>query len=985
MQRKWRRTWERDDLSTSNMGTIATKMAKKLLTPIAAASILLSCMSGVYANPTGGVVTTGTGVITSSGTTTTITQATDKLSIDWTSFSIGANESVVFIQPSTTSIALNRVVGSDASTIYGTLTSNGKVFLINPNGVLFGSGAQVSVGGLVASTLNLSDADFLSGNYVFSGTGGSVVNAGTITAADGGYVVLLGAQASNQGVITAKLGTVGIGAGSQVTLDFNGDGLLSLTVDKSVLAALAENKKLIQADGGIVIMSAKSADALPGTVVQNSGIIRAESVVNSNGAIYLEGNSGTAVNSGTLDAAGPTTGLTGGTVKVLGDTVVLADGSTVNVSGAAGGGTALIGGNSQGKGTEQNATTTNVAATAVIDADATDNGNGGKAVVWADGQTNFYGTITAKGGTNGGDGGNAEVSGKTKLVYDGTTDLTASLGTTGTLLLDPTDFTITDDAYGDITTTQLAKDLTTANITILSSNGDAGTTGNIIVSSPITWASGNTLTLSAYDNVKIKASITNTGSGNLILRADNTGVDNGGTVTLTGSTAIITLNGGTIYAYGDTAPAISAGVASGTTLDSYLLINSAADLSEITSTGNYYLSQNIDATGITYTPVLSFAGLFDGDGHTISNLTISSTGASVGLFGSTASGGSIKNLGLINETITGSEYVGGLVGVLNTGSSISNCYTTGTVNGTSTSEADTGGLVGALKGGSISNSYSSTNVTGGAGYGIGGLVGCLFSGSISNSYFTGTVTSTGSNGCVGGLVGWNQQGTGTISNSYSTGSVTDTSSTQTGGLIGRIKSGGGLTVTNCYSTGVVKNGGGLVGALQTTSTFTNCYWSSTLSGQTNAIYTNTGSTVSISDLKTTAITGFPSSIWTTAAIPTLLNAGTYTVTGLTSTAVTSSGGSLLTAPAPAPTLATSSLAYNENNGIISAQQQPDTGTEIGDNDQTAKNVAGVAEQGSTNLENPSDDVIYVVKGGVNTGFDNKTPSSTQSSDKAQKK
>lgn len=117
---------------------------------------------------------------------------------------------------------MNRVLGSDATSIYGTLTANG-IFLINPNGILFSPTAQVDVGGLVASTLNISDSDFLSSHYKLSGDGVAVVNRGTITAKDGGYIVLLGSQVSNEGFILAQQGTVALGAGKQATLDFYGD------------------------------------------------------------------------------------------------------------------------------------------------------------------------------------------------------------------------------------------------------------------------------------------------------------------------------------------------------------------------------------------------------------------------------------------------------------------------------------------------------------------------------------------------------------------------------------------------------------------------------------------------------------------------------------------------------------------------------------------------------------------------------------------
>src|SRR5581483_658248 len=176
-----------------------------------------SHVCSVHAGPTGGTVVAGQGTINQTGGTTTVQQQSQSLSLNWQGFSVAPTETVQFVQPSTTAIALNRVIGNDASQIYGHLTANGQVFLINPNGVLFAPSAQVNVGGLVASSLNISDADFLAGNYKFqtgssssstSPAPASVINQGTIAASAGGSVALLGGQVSNQGTITAQLGTV---------------------------------------------------------------------------------------------------------------------------------------------------------------------------------------------------------------------------------------------------------------------------------------------------------------------------------------------------------------------------------------------------------------------------------------------------------------------------------------------------------------------------------------------------------------------------------------------------------------------------------------------------------------------------------------------------------------------------------------------------------------------------------------------------------
>src|SRR5262245_53310079 len=237
--------------------------ALKRLSVVAAASIGTVCVGSAYAGPTGGVVAAGPAAVDQSGTTPTINQQSQNVSLNWQQFNVAANETVQFVQPSATSIALNRVIGNDPSQIFGQLSANGRVFLVNPNGVLFGQSAQVNVGGLVASTLNISDADFLAGRYKFESTvatPGTVVNRGTITAATGGSVALLGGQVSNQGTISAQLGTVALAAGSAVSLDFSGQQLMNVRVDAATLGALADNQQLIRADGGTVIMTAAARD-----------------------------------------------------------------------------------------------------------------------------------------------------------------------------------------------------------------------------------------------------------------------------------------------------------------------------------------------------------------------------------------------------------------------------------------------------------------------------------------------------------------------------------------------------------------------------------------------------------------------------------------------------------------------------------------------------------------------------------------------------
>ncbi len=298
-----------------------------------ALGLMLAFGAHAWALPAGGAVSAGSASIANAPGTTTVSQTTQNAAINWQSFSIGQGEAVSFVQPSASSVTLNRVLGSDPSSILGSLSANGKVFLVNPNGILFGQGAQVNVGALVASTLNINDTDFMAGKYNFTGTGtGNVLNQGTINA-DGGYVALLGANVSNQGVITARLGSVVLAAGSAMTLDVAGDGLLNVTVNQGAVNALVENGGMIHADGGNVLLTALAAGNLLQSAVNNTGVIQAQTIGSRNGTIRLMGDmqTGTANVAGTLDASAPNGG-NGGFIETSAAHVKVQDGARITTA-----------------------------------------------------------------------------------------------------------------------------------------------------------------------------------------------------------------------------------------------------------------------------------------------------------------------------------------------------------------------------------------------------------------------------------------------------------------------------------------------------------------------------------------------------------------------------------------------------------------------------------------------------------------------------
>ncbi|SFU51919.1 filamentous hemagglutinin family N-terminal domain-containing protein [Polaromonas sp. YR568] len=296
------------------------------------------------ANAANASVSAGAAGIATVGNATTINQSSQRVAIDWTSLSTAANEALIFNQPNAQAIALNRITGSSPSEFLGSLTANGQVFILNPNGVLFGAGSQVNVGGLVASTLSMSNADFMNGNHVFTGSGGSVVNQGTLNAAPGGYLTLLAPEVRNEGVMTASLGTALLAAGNKVTLNLDNGSLLGYSIDQGAINALAENKQLIQANGGQVLLSAKAMNSLTTATVNNTGVIEARTFQNKAGRILLMGDmeTGTVNVAGTLDASAPAGG-DGGFIETSAAHVKVAAGTRVStLSGAGKTGTWLI-------------------------------------------------------------------------------------------------------------------------------------------------------------------------------------------------------------------------------------------------------------------------------------------------------------------------------------------------------------------------------------------------------------------------------------------------------------------------------------------------------------------------------------------------------------------------------------------------------------------------------------------------------------------
>ena len=448
------------------------KYTKKWKRKLSAGVLLALSLGGTaYAMPTGGQIQSGQGTIAQNGKNMTVTQQSGKMAVDWTQFNIARDEAVKFAQPGRDAVALNRITGGQKSVIDGALSANGNLFLVNPNGVVFGKTSSIEVGSLVASTAQLSDTFMKSfagstanlNLTIGEGNNSAILNEGTITA-QGGLVVLHAAQVENTGTISNPGGTVALAAAKQLTLSPDSDGKLNYAVDGELAQAKALNSGRIQADGGYVVMTAKSADDVLGTVVNNTGTIEAKTLrQDEKGQILLDGGqSGQVEVSGTLDASGTDEGQSAGSIKVIGQKTLVHD------------------------------------------------------------NTN----LLAKGSV---DGGKIETSGDVLSLGNGLTiDAKGTQGKAGEWLLDPLDVIIADS---DPTTTSnydnaekktaADSDFTSGSASIGYNDPDATTANASSVNSAVTWISTDMVEkmLNAGTNVTIQAAATN-GSANIIVKND---------------------------------------------------------------------------------------------------------------------------------------------------------------------------------------------------------------------------------------------------------------------------------------------------------------------------------------------------------------------------------------------------------------------------------------------------------------------------------
>ncbi len=812
----------------------------------------------VWALPQGGVVTHGQASFDYNNNELNIHQGTDRAVINWQEFNIGSQQMAQFFQPGSGSAVLNRVVGGNMSDIQGALRANGNVFVVNPAGIVVGANAMIDVNGLVLSTKDVLDNEFMAGGDMnfFGGSNEAIVHAGQIEAVNGDvFLIAREIKIEETGRINAKSGTVGLAATS-------GDVLLKAAGQERLFinggSALADGKTALD-NAGVIEAVQTELKAYSGNpyalAIKNTGRVHAQSVQNKNGRILLTANGNTKIQGemtarnadgsggtiniktvknsaaeshqvvvdGKLDASSQTGA--GGKVVIESDRIGLAANTVIDVSGKTGGGTALIGGDFQGKNSNDfdfNAQTVIVAQGAKILADSLDTGNAGTVIVWSDGTTIFGGTVMARGGVNGGDGGFVEISGKENLNMIGIVDTTAIQGKNGTLLLDPATISITNAANSPATLTNFLND---TDFDWLAAEG----AGTFTLST--TYLEGllnlNAVSLAATTAINIQSDLTGLNSLTLVSP----------TLNVAAGVSVVIVNGSFI-ASGAGVKTINGNITAGTNIE--ITGNSVAQgASSIFSAGS------ISITSLTTTVGLNGQSLATGDINIRSQ-----TAMTQGAGGNIQAGGAL-NISSAANTVT--------LNSTNTGNGITLQGTAVSANATSTLNAGAGALN--ITSATTTVILSSTNITAGSMNVSANTAFTLNAGSTANVSGAVVLSSAGNmtlNGSVLGFTSFNATAGGTLGQGAASSLngngpiILNSTGNMTQAAGGNIQAGGALTITSTggsITLNSTNTGNGIT--LQGTGIGANA--ASTLNAGTGALnVTSTTTTVALSSTNITA-------------------------------------------------------------------------------------------------------------------------------------
>ena len=534
--------------------------------------VLFAFVSGLSANPVGEQVKAGQASFTRSGSKLIIQQGTERVIINWQDFSIANGELTKFIQPSSSSAALNKVISGNPSAIFGTLKANGQIYLINPNGIVVGKSGVINTQSFIASTLNVSNIEFMNGGdlHFVGDSDAMVINMGSIDAI-GGDVFLIAHKVENKGIIKAADGSVGLAGGTEVLLKTSGDNRLSVRL--TAQGGSVESKGIIEAAQVELKAEGNNPYAL---AINHSGLIRANGTSNRGGRVILSSAQGV----------------------------------------------------------------TDVSGEIVAEANA---GNAGIVTLYSEDTMRFTGHVESL------EQGEVHISGKEKLVFEGTVDTEG-----GTLILDPNNVEITSGAAtltgaSTISASALTAALGSNNVIVHTSGAD-GEDGDIRISEALAYSSSNDLSFLAHRHIEANETISLNGDNavlNLVAGWDGvtgfTSTPGSGSETGILNLAAIQADAGS---YGNSGGSITAHSIAGTGIDNSInfYAESITLLSTIATSGNFTLGTTVTAGGIT----VGVGGAITAGGGviTVGGGAITGGGAII-----TGGGGTISPV--ISPTITG--------------------------------------------------------------------------------------------------------------------------------------------------------------------------------------------------------------------------------------------------------------------------------------------------------------------------------------------
>jgi filamentous hemagglutinin family protein len=657
--------------------------------------------SQALANPLSGAVTTGSASIASASSKTTIDQKSEDVVIDWSSFNVGAGQTTQFVQPNAQAIAVNRIGGNSASQILGTLDANGRIVLINGNGMLFGKDSQVNVGSLIATSTGGADSDVLAGKFTQAGNqNASAVNQGRITTGQNGLVALVAPSVTNAGTVNAKFGTVAVGAANKFTVDFTGDGLVSFAAQGDVNSkATATNTGSLT--GANVSLTAHAAEGVATGVVTMSGIVTAQTAKSVGGTILLDAGDGSLTATGTLNAAGAT-----------GHGNIETSGAQVSVTG-----TVTAGEGGSWKVDPDNLTVGTAAANTI--GNTLDAGTS----VWettTSGAASGYGSSSA---------GNGDIVIKAPITWN-----------TGAMLY----LTSYHSIIFDSTINVVNGGCLTFNINYGGTGGvmSFADGGHINIDTGGTSFTLNNVGYTVVDNVSTLVSdIASDPSGNFVLGLSYNAAADG---TYTSSPIAATFTG-TFYGLGNTISHLNIAEISGNSAGLFANIGSGGLVSGLGVTDADIVVASGADTG-------ALAGIVTGSvTDDFSTGHVNGSGTVGGLVGFLNGSGSVTDSWSAAKTIgLGASAAGGLIGTDNSTAAVEDDYATGKV--AAGHDAYAGGLIGAANDADVEYDFATGAVSGEHKSDVGGLLGLATNVSLNQAYSTGAVTA-GTDSKLGGVIG----------------------------------------------------------------------------------------------------------------------------------------------------------------------------------------------------------------------------------------